>query len=128
MPLSGTIGIAVDIGPEPCRKVGLSLTYPRMGQPRTDSRWLGLLDHLVDSGLCTAEERLGLLQWPGIILYNHSHSFPEPSHAASLPGLVPRWVLARLLHHMKLDCFEDGSWIAKAYFGFRHLTVLMNTA
>lgn len=75
-------------------RIGLEYVLERGGQIRGRLLEAGLLDRLVELGLCTAARRDGLLAWPG-------YSFEDFAHEL-WPSLVKRRV-----NHVKL-VYEEG--------------------
>ncbi len=122
--------VAMDVGRGVTPRVGLIPSCNGPDQASTEASWRVLLERLADCGLCTIEEKDALLAWPGYMLYDIEHDFPPPEglSGAAAFGIALRWLLVRSLHHVKIDCFPDGSHAAKAYFGFLHRCVPLHAS
>jgi hypothetical protein len=114
--------LAIDAGETVHPKVGLECYFDGNQQPKTEPRWLALLDHLVANGLCIPEKRDALLAYPGYADENTSTvSWPEaPRKASRLLGGRSLSTLIRTLHHVKISYQPDQPPEAKAYLAANH--------
>ena len=100
----------VDTDGEILPRLGIEASYPVFG--RRGSKWEDLLDTLVSAGLCTAEKKEAVLDWPG---YTARGAEPE---LWPLGADGPEGFLIRSLSHVKLVCRPDHEPEAKIYLLF----------
>lgn len=108
------VTLGLDVGPAAAPVVGVLFFAWRPGQPEPDPRAGRLLDQLVAMGLCEAEKRRALLEWPGVM-----RDPRRPRRAGSDPDR-PGPLLRRRFAHVKVSRLPNGRLHAKAYFGFWH--------
>jgi hypothetical protein len=81
--------------------IGLEFTLAGAAQPHQDPRWGGLLDLLVDRGLCVSVKRTAVLA------LGRAYEVRLPFRRRYRQGL----------HHVKVSVDESGHASAKVYFG-----------
>ncbi|HYN97713.1 MAG TPA: hypothetical protein VES42_28065 [Pilimelia sp.] len=99
------LGLDVAAG-EVCPGIGLEFALADAAQPHQDPRWGGLLDLLVDRGLCAPAKRDAVL---GL----------GRAYEVRLPHLRR---YRQGLHHVKVSVDESGRAAAKVYFGAYEVT------
>jgi hypothetical protein len=92
----------VDLNPGRDARVGLEYVFERRSQARGGFADRGVLQKLVDAGLCTPQKSRDLLEWPGCSTERLDHD--------AAPAL---W--ARRVNHVKLTMSAEGAVAAKAY-------------
>ncbi len=105
------IHLSFDIGPAAILpRIGIEGSFSSL--PCREPRWSGLLDRLVDRGLCTPGRRAALLSWTG---YDTFWSAPQswPAATAGVNGFC-----VRSLSHLKVVCDPGRDLEAKAYLMF----------
>lgn len=100
-------------------KIGLECYSAGFRQPAQEPRWEGLLDALVERGLCVPAKREALLTWPG---FERAETSPDlwPGNlllASRLLGPRVSSALSRTLHHVKISHEPGRPLEAKAYLG-----------
>lgn len=101
------VALHLDVGEQVYPRMGIEPGFtagPWARQPHLEPRWHGQLDALIELGLCTPEERDGLLAWVGY-------------QDGAAMGLRPDQVLLRGLSHIKVTAHQGAEPLAKAYFG-----------
>jgi hypothetical protein len=107
------IDVAETIG----QRIGLDYCVPWSAEPSlTVPLWKRVLDRLVDAGLCRAEQRDGLLAWPGLApLARDGVLLPDPGGRLDARSLVAWDTLIRHIHHVKISLLPNGAIEVKAY-------------
>jgi len=112
----------IDVGETVGAKVGLECYFDDKRQPRREPRWGVFLDSLVRQGLCTADKRAALLEYPGYVDQNaEGIAWPAALRRSSqlLAGRSLS-IFVRSLHHVKI-VYQPGSPLeAKAYLAANH--------
>ena len=112
--------LALDLANRVLPGLGLEVFFHR--QPDADDGWERLLDHLVETGSCTAAKREAILAWSGISVPPQTEApWPEALLVRALaePGRLS--AIGRRLHHLKVTYRPGQPPVAKAYLGIGHV-------
>lgn len=105
------IHLSLDVSPGAILpRIGIEGSFSRL--PSREPRWSGLLDRLVDRGLCTPGKRAAVLSWTGYdTFWSAAQSWPVAT--AGVDGFC-----VRSLSHLKVVCDPGRDLEAKAYLMF----------
>jgi hypothetical protein len=99
--------VHLDVDADVLPGIGLEYLFTRAGQARGALGERVFLDHLVATGLCTADHRAALAAWPGASVERFAH----------VPG---QSVAVRRVNHVKVVCGGDGRPRAAKGYAYMH--------
>lgn len=105
--------LSFDVGTSISPRIGLECGFARL--PHREPRWSALFDRLMAAGLCSAEQRGAVFDWPGYdTLRTAARVWPEEEEALS------RYCV-RCLSHVKIVSRPDREPEVKVYLLFQPL-------
>lgn len=119
-PFVDTLALAIDLDPTLHPKIGLECFATKDFQ--NQKRWQALIDHLVQTGLCTPAKRNALLDWSGFTQQiDCPNLWPANlTYGDLLTGSNAISFFWRRINHIKLVYQPEQPLAAKAYLAFGH--------
>ena len=120
-PFFNTVAVHLDVDDETSPKLGLEFKFQGRPGPEREKRWRPFLHQLESQGLCTHENGIALIEFPGYAQTDPDICPPPLAHMIRRLDSSYRSFFIRTIYHIKLVYGQDGQWEAKAYLGVNHL-------